>query len=273
MNTFNTITSAIFDILLRPFGIDMPTVSILLWSILGAIVALQVYKHTSHQKGIARAKNQIKVHLLEIRLFGEDIRRVFIATWQVLGQNLLYLTHNIVPMFILFIPMMAILVQLEAQFAFAPMTQNSVVLLKVKLDPTHSTLAPTDVALELPDGIALDAPPVRAATGEIAWRLRTVAAGNHVLKLHVDGQTIEKGVAVAGAPRKVPVLRTKTLEAFLYPGEAALPGDSPLVRIAIEYPKRNFAWLPSGEVGILLSFFALSLAAGFTLKGLFGVTL
>lgn len=273
MNAFNTITSALFDILLRPFGIDIPTVGILFWSVLGGIVALQVYKYTSNQKGIARAKNEIKVHLLEIRLFGEDIRRVFIATWQVLGQNLLYLTHNIVPMLILFIPMMTILFQLEAHYAFSPLTQNSVVLLKLKVDPTNTDIAPTDVALELPDGIALDAPPVRTATGEIAWRLRTVAAGDHVLKFHVSGQTIEKGIAVAGSPRKVPVLRTKTLEAFLYPGEAALPSDSPLARIAIEYPERDLAWLPSGEAGILFSFFALSLAAGFALKGLFGVTL
>lgn len=273
MNLFNTISSAIFDLLLRPFGSDLPTFSILFWSLLGGIVALQVYKYTSNQKGIARAKNAIKVHLLEIRLFGEDIRRVFVATWQVLGQNLLYLAHNIVPMLILFVPMMTILFQLEAHFAFSPLTQNSVTLLKLELDPEHTAVAPTEVALELPDGVELDAPPVRTANGEIAWRLRAIAEGDHLLKLHVGDATIEKGLAIAGTPRKVPVLRTKTLEAFLYPGEAALPSDSPIARISLDYPERDLGWLPSGEFGILLSFFILSLVAGFALKGLFGVTL
>ena len=66
---------------------------------------------------------------------------------------------------------------------------------------------------------------------------------------------------------------TKTWEAFLYPGERALDRSSPVETIALRHPERDLGLLPGGELGILATFFGLSLAAGFALKGRFGVTL
>jgi hypothetical protein len=71
----------------------------------------------------------------------------------------------------------------------------------------------------------------------------------------------------------VPVLRTKSWEALLYPGEAVLPANSAVQRISFAYPQRDLGFLPGGELGILATFFGVSLLAGFSLKGRFGVTL
>jgi hypothetical protein len=114
---------------------------------------------------------------------------------------------------------------------------------------------------------------VRTADGEAFWRLRAEAPGDHVLSLRVGGETFTKTWAVGGDPRKVPQKRTKGLEAFLYPGEPALGRRSPLHTIALRYPERDLGLLPGGELGILATFFGLSLLAGFALKGRFGVTL
>jgi hypothetical protein len=89
----------------------------------------------------------------------------------------------------------------------------------------------------------------------------------------VGDRVIEKGFAVGGGPRKVPVMRTKSWEALLYPAEPGMPRDSPLYSIGLDYPERPLAFFPDGEGGILLWFFVASLAAGFALKGRFGVTL
>ena len=93
------------------------------------------------------------------------------------------------------------------------------------------------------------------------------------MTIHLGDEVVEKRIAVGGPPRKVPVLRTKSLEGFLYPGEAALPGDSPIASIRLRYPERDLGWLPGGELGVLATFFGLSILSGFALKGLFGVTL
>ncbi len=272
MPTYNSVTSAIFGPVLGLFGDLSSFVDIMLWSVLGGIVALLVYKWVSNQKGIEKAKNDIKVHLLEIRLFQDDLLGVIAATGKILGKNALYIGHNILPMLVMFVPMMTILFQLEAHYALAPVEPGSTHVVTMTLDPEHTDLTAADVTLETPAGITLDAPPVPAGE-EIAWRLTVDEPGDHVLRIRVGDEVFEKGIAAGGEARKVPYLRTKTWEGYLYPGEAALASDAPVKEIRLKYPDREIPWLPDGEGGILLSFFVLSIGAGLALKGVFGVTL
>ena len=51
------------------------------------------------------------------------------------------------------------------------------------------------------------------------------------------------------------------------------PADGPVVSIDLGVHPRALGPLPEGELGIVLWTFVLSLAAGFAVKGLFGVTL
>jgi hypothetical protein len=269
---WNDISSAIFDPLLAPFGHEPAWFDLLLWPVLAGMLALVAYKYVSNQKGIERTKERIKVGLYEMRLFRHDPLVVLTSTAQILFRNVVYVAHNLLPMAVVLVPMIAVLTQLEANYAFAPAPVGAVELLRLELDP-ESDVRPRDVTLELPDGVALDAPPVRTADGEVFWRLRAEAAGDHVLRIRVGGETIEKAWAVGGANRKVPVMRAKGLDALLYPGEPALAAGSPARKIALAYPERDLGWLPGGELGVLATFFAISLLAGFALKGRFGVTL
>ncbi len=273
MNAFNAVLSAVFDILLAPFGHRYAAFDLVLWPVLAGVVALLVYKRVSNQAGITKAKGKITQHLLEVVLFGNDVVGVMVSTAKALGQNVLYVGHNILPMIVMFVPMMAMLVQLVSNYALAPLPVDSTVLIEVKLDRAVSQAAASEITLELPPGIRLDAPPVRTPSGEAVWRVHAEKAGDYVLKLNVGGVTLEKGVAVGGEPRKVPVMRTKSWEGFLYPGEAGVPADSPFYSIGLHYPDREIAFFPDGEGGILLWFFVLSLVAGFVLKDYFGVTL
>ncbi|MCB9898997.1 MAG: hypothetical protein H6825_13410 [Planctomycetes bacterium] len=276
MNTFNSVTSTVFDLLFGWYGSFSAWIDIIFWSCLGGVVALVVYKHVSNQKGIERAKNDIKVHLMEIRLFQDDLLGVFASVGKILVKNVLYIGHNIMPMVVMLVPMMAIIVQLVANYGYAPIDPGKTELLTATLDPTIAgpmSVKATDVRLELPAGIELVDRVRSNASGEIAWKLHLAEAGDHVAKIHVGDQVIEKRIAVGGDPRKIPVMRTKSLEGLLYPGEAGLDADSPIADVRIAYPQRDLGWLPGGEVGIMGTVFVLSLLIGFAFKGVFGVTL
>jgi hypothetical protein len=71
----------------------------------------------------------------------------------------------------------------------------------------------------------------------------------------------------------VPILRTKRLDALLYPGEAGLPSGSFVADLRLTYPERVLPWMPDGEMGVLIVFFVVSLVSGYALKDLFGVVL
>ena len=274
MGTFNAIASAIFDVLLAPLGHTRPWFDLVVWPVLAGIVALLVYKAISNQKGITRSKNAIQVNLLEVVLFKDDLRTVLPATAKALGNNALYLGHNIIPMVVMFAPMTAILVQIVSNYGYAPLPVGETTLLVVHLDENvPGFLTPRDVTLDLPKGVTLDAPPVRTADGEVAWRLRLDEAGDHVLKLHAGAQTEEKLLQVGGEARKVSPLRTKSWEALLYPAEPVPSADSFAESIRIDRRDQDLGVFPAGEGGILLWFFGFSLAAGFLLKDRFGVTL
>lgn len=271
MHAYNRVSSRVFDLLLAPFGHRFAGFDLLVWPVVMGVVALLVYKVASNQEAIARVKNQIGTHLLEIRLFSHDIARVLSATGSIVVRNLVYVGHNALPMVVMLVPMLAIMVQLVAHYAYAPSPVGSVELLRMSLDP-EAAVSARDVSLELPEGVILDAPAVRTADGRVFWRLRAEGEGDHVLAVDVAGQRFPKSWAVGGGPRKVPRKRVRGWEALLYPGEEAIPASAPVLSLELDGHTRELGFFPDGELGILLWSLGLSLVAGFALRGLFGVT-
>jgi len=272
MQTYNDVSSAIFDFLLAPFGHELVVFDLVVWPVLMGIGALQVYKYTSNQKAIARVKTRISMHLLEIRLFRDDIVQVIKSTGTIVAKNALYIGHNLVPMAVMLAPMVAVMVQLVAHYAYAPSQPGSVELLHLRLDPA-AAISSRDVSLEIPAGVTLDAPTVRTADGQVFWRVRADQAGDHVLKVKAGDEVFEKIWAVGGASRKVPVKRLRGWEALLYPGELAISSDAPILSLELKTNIRPLRYLPDGELGILIWSMVVSILAGVALKDLFGVTL
>ena len=282
MATFNNLSTAIFDLLLAPFGGRLNWhvwISLLFWSALFGLVAMVCFKYCSNQAAIARTKNQIKVHLYEIRLFSDDIRTVMGATMMIFWKNTLYLANNLLPMAVMILPMIALLAQLEARYAFDPSPPGVSTILTVQLDRAMTDRPATEVTLETPEGVTIEAGPVPTPDGEVAWRLRADQPGDYLLKINVNGSLVEKGWAVGGGPRKVPVVRTKSWEAILYPGEAPLASSGPIFSAALStaslsrgYPERDLGWMPDGELGIILVFLVVSMAVGFILMKKFDVS-
>ncbi len=283
MSLFTNISTNLFDVLFFPFGGSANWhvwISVIFWSLAFGVAALLAFKYCSNQGAIAWAKNGISVHLLEIRLFQEDILGVLVSTGKILWKNFLYVGNNLLPMAVMMIPFVMLFSNMVSHYALAPMEVGTATMLKVELDKEHTTIDTKSVALEVPEGVVVEAGPVRTPDGKIAWRLRADANGDHLLGIRVGDQVINKGLAVGGEPRKVPVLRSKDwFDLMLYPGEETLPSDSPVMSAKFAtpsttagYPQRDLGWMPGGEAGLMIVVLIVSIVAAFGLRNVFNVT-
>jgi len=272
MGILNAVLGRVFDLLFLPVRGLTPWAGLLLASLLTALLMLFIFRLTSNQEGIRRTKNRIKAHLLELRLYKDNMSVSLRAQGHILLQNLRYIGYNAKPMLVMIVPLILILAQLNLWFGAAPLWPGEETLVKVKLKEGYG---PLETALELKatGGITVETPPVRVEDeGEYAWRLRAVSAGPASLEISVGPHAINKAVVIGGRPlTKVSPRRVRRfLDLVLYPGEPPLPRDVPVRTVEVLYRGQTLNVLGLG-VHWLVAYLVLSIVLGFALKGVFKV--
>lgn len=269
----NSVVGAVFDVLFAPFRALPPAAAMAFISLLTGLLMLFIFKKTSNQAGILRAKNLIKAHLLELRLYKNDFGQTMRSQGRILLANGRYLGHALKPMLVMFIPILIILFQLEAWFGVRSLRIGETAIVKVTLETSRDPLQ-TPVTLTAPSGgVVVETPPLRIEEGsEIDWRIRAVTPGLYKLAIELPGETFTKSLAVEGRPltRLTPRRVRRGLDELTYPGEKAILRTSPITRVEVTYPSSRlnfFGW----RMHWLVAFFLLSLVFGFGLKGVFKV--
>ena len=251
------------------FGVmrPLPALAVLsVFSILTAIFSLLVFRWTSDQKAIRRVKDRIGAHVLEVRLFPDQLRVVARAYLTLLGNILLYLRHSLRPLLVLTVPLLLLFVQMEAYFGRMPLEPGRDFLLQATFRNVQSL---DQAILQLPPGLVLTAPPVRIPPDrEVDWRLRAERPGNYNVSVTVPGTEFAKRIVAGGSLARVDVERVRggIWEQILNPGEALLPQAGPLDRIEVQYPPRAFH-LRTWEIDWIVPFLAITLIAALALKG------
>lgn len=95
---------------------------------------LIIFRYTSNQEKIKETKDRIKAHLLEIRLFKDDLRILLSAQKSILLYNVNYMKHALKPMVFMIIPVAIILIQLDGWFGYRPLRLGESAIISVKLD-------------------------------------------------------------------------------------------------------------------------------------------
>ena len=73
MNAINRAVTSFFDLVLTPLEAVGDEFAILVVSGVFGVLALWIFKHISWQKGIKGTKDRIKGHLIEIRIYQDDL--------------------------------------------------------------------------------------------------------------------------------------------------------------------------------------------------------
>ena len=249
---------------------NFPLLIVAVVSVVIGLLMVVVFRYTSDQKAIRRAKDRLKAHMLAVRLFQDQLPVVLKSYVSILGGTGRYLQLAFKPLLFVIIPLVVLIVQMDRYLGFMPMQSGQPFLLTVRASNPDLL---NDLSLQLPETLKLTAPAVHIpAENEVVWRVVAERDGEYDANVGAAGRTFSKRVVVSSQMARLsPVrLRGQFWARLFESGEPALPGDSPIQKIAVNYPARSipFAWLDWNWIWL---FFVLSLVAGFFFKSVLGI--
>jgi uncharacterized membrane protein (DUF106 family) len=257
-------------VLFRVFLVSSPLAIVVVMSLVVGLGMVLLFGYTSDQKAIKVAKDQLKAHLLAVRLFRDQLPVVAGSYAKILRGTGRYLRLAFMPLLYVIIPITLLIVQLDRCLGSTAISTNAPFLLTVRTDGAEAMNA---LALDLPAEIAMTAPAVHVpAENEVVWRLAASRDGDYEIKVLAAGETVTKTLRVSPELARVsPVrLRGHFWERMLASGESALPAGGAVESIAVNYPDRNIE-IAGYEMNWIVLFFVLSMIAGYLFKELLGI--
>lgn len=260
MTILSRIFTLLFDGLVAPFGSHRTAALVVLSLVSGAALAL-LYKATSDQERIKRAREVFKARILEMRLYPDDIVLITRALWGAIASQGTYLRIALKPIVIVLVVALPLFFQLEARFAPAPITPQERFLVTTTLAPGMDVRG-GEVSLKASDGLAVDPKPVRAlASREIVWRVTAHDHGDQSLTLSAFGSTYRIPVVTTARAGTIGTRRSRSFaDALLHPGLPPIPRNSPIAAVHIGYADDDYTVL--GHRGGWLAVFLVASLVG-----------
>jgi len=247
-----------------------PLALVIFLSVVIGFAMVVLFRYTSDQKAIHVAKDQVKAHLLAVRLFQDQLPVVLRSYGRIVRGTGVYLRLAFKPLLLVIIPITLLIVQLDRYLGWTPVPPSESFLLKARV---KNPAALDQLSLQLPPEVNLSAPAVHIPEeNEIVWRLLAGKKGTYKVDVQSGDQSFSKQVVVSPTPQWISTTRSQApyWERFFTSGEPAIPAASPVQTIEVNYPTRSiaFAWL---EWNWIVLFFILSLVAGFIFKSILGI--
>jgi hypothetical protein len=269
----NAAAGALGRVVLAPVAVLPGWLSATLAGAVTGVLMLVAFKYTSNQRAIKRVRDDIKAHLLSLKLFKESAAVARGAQAGLTkGAGRLFVLA-LVPLLVMAVPMVLILGQLSLWYQARPLPVGEDAVLTLKLNGDGAASWP-DVRLEPADGVEVVVGPVRVESQrQVCWELRGKAAGTHRLVFEVGGQRVDKELAVGDGFRRVSVVRPgwDWSEALKYPWEQPFKPDAPVREITIDYPPRESK--TSGTDWWVVYWFAVSFVAALCFRRALNVNL
>jgi hypothetical protein len=285
----NMATNALGSVIFAPIAVLPGWLSAVLISAVVGLLLLVIFKYTSPQRSIKAIRNDTKANLLALKLFKESASVTLQAQGRILLGSALSVLLAIGPVLIMLIPVSLIWGQLSLWYQPRPLRpgEQTVLTLKLKADSdvplaaastaglatsplgqgpilAASALIPRkampDVRLESTRAVEVTIGPVRSLSKrEVFWKIKALEPGYHHLVFQVDGQTVDKELAIGDGYMRVSMQRpgwylTDVLE---NPAEQPFSPDSTVQWIEVDYPKRS--WWTSSMIAWFIYWFVAAL--------------
>jgi hypothetical protein len=226
-------------------------------SIVIGIGILLVFRHTSDQAAVRRARNLVTAHLLEFRLFMDEPRLILRAQRNLIVANIRLLRLMLRPVLVLALPTVVLLAGLDGFYGRAPLVigEAAIVTAQVKHDGTV-------LVLKTPPEMAAETSGIRVPAGrQVSWRIRPLRASTGDLELVHQERVFRKSFAAGAGRHYCSERRGSIAGLLLHPAEAPII-DSEIEWIEVRYPNATILHLHW-----LIWFFVISGFAALVLKG------
>ncbi len=257
----STVANALGRWLLAPVASLPGWLSATLASAVTGVLLLAVFKYTSNQRAIKRARDDINAHLLALKLFKDSAFVCLKAQGRILvGAGRLFVLA-IVPILVMALPVTLLLAQLALWYQARPLRVGEDAVVVLGLNGASGSSLPA-ASLEPTDSVEVTAGPVRVQSKrEVCWNIRPRRPGGHRLEFKIGGQSYTKEIAAGNGFMRVSRLRPgwDCMAILLNPWEPPFrPGD-PVRSIEIDYPERS-SWICGTDTWVIY-WFAVSMVA------------
>ncbi|MBM4088641.1 MAG: hypothetical protein FJ276_04320 [Planctomycetes bacterium] len=250
---------------LAPIAVLPGWLSATLVALATAAFTLIIFRYTSDQVAVKRARDQITANLLALWLFQDNVGLGLRCQGRLFAAACRLPLLAVVPMLVMIVPCCLLLGQLALWYEARPLRVGEEAVLTVLLSGGHGELP--EVQLEPSAAAESRIGPVRVPGRRmVCWNLRAQREGHHCLSLDVAGRKLEKELAIGHGFMRVSSRRPARhwLELLVHPCEPPLPPDSAVEAIVIDYPDRD-GW-SSGTGSWLVYWFAASMIAALCLR-------
>lgn len=275
MGLINRLTGAFVDGLLWPLHGLPAAVGLAFISLITAIGILLIYRAVSDQPGITAVRRSIVAAILEMRLFRDDLVVVFRAQGRVLRHSLRYFGYSLKPLAWMIVPLFLLLAQLQHVYGYRPLDPGDSVIVRVELGNEAFAATAGDIVLEGGDGVVVETPALRIPTlHEVDWRITAGVPGRHTITVRVGESEVMKQVDIGRTRGRISPVRPSRnpFDQIIRPAEAAVPPDSPVRSVTVEYGDATvavFGW----QWNWIVAFLVFTIVFGFALQKPLGVKL
>ena len=267
----NIPVNAIAKFLLTPVGYLPGWLSNTIISAITGVILLIIFKHTSNQSAIGKIRDDIKAHMLALKLFRDSFITTIQAQGQVFRGAILLLLQSIRPMLVMIIPVSLILIQLSLWYQYRPLKVGEETTITMKLKSNTENPWPTVNIISSP-AAQITMGPIRVfSKRQIYWKIKARQKGYHQITFNINQQQIDKELVIGDGFMRLSSKRPswQLTDVLKHPKEKPFTPESLVQSISIDYPTRSS--LTSGTNSWLIYFFIASIVSALIFKPFFKV--
>ncbi len=234
-------------------------------------ILMLIFKYTSNQDAIGRARDSIKANMLALKLYKDSLAVTILSQGRVFIAAMLLFVHSLRPMLVMIVPVALLLAQMGLWYELRPLEPGEKTIITMKLNGSPTSPLP-DVTIEPTDALEVTIGPIRTPPRrQIVWEVKAGSPGKHNIVFNVAQRRIQKQLDIGTGFMRISPKRpgSSFTDIFLYPSEKPFTPGSTVQSITIEYPGR--VSLTSGATWWMIYFFVVSMVVALIFKPVFKV--